>query len=602
MSFCADRPLRASDVLGNWLPNAHPVASRVLERLLAVDRLVEVYSAAESKSGTPLFTALLELLAAQWNVDPRELGRIPTTGPVVVVANHPFGMLDGVALGALLVRVRPDARLLANRMLGIAHAFTRHCIFVDPFETRIGRSSNSRALREALRFLRDGGLLGTFPAGEVATWSPARRSVTDRSWSRSIAALIRRTGATAVPVHFEGGNSLPFHLLGMIHPFLRTATLPHEFLNKAGRTIRLRIGTPVPHSKVAEFATDEEAIQYLRWRNELLAHRADSTARVISLPPRNASLAASIPPSAVRRELDALPPQATLERNSEWRVMLAPASSLPLTMQEIGRLRELTFRAAGEGTGRASDLDNFDPHYLHLILWNDSGQRIAGGYRLGLTRDLLASGGVRALYTSTLFRFDARFFSAIGPAVELGRSYVHPDYQKQYAPLLLLWKGIGRWLAQHPETPVLFGAVSVSNEYSEASRRLIVEFCRDAIGRDPLARLVRPRQAFRPRLGSRFDTAALRRFAHSLDDLQAPLADLEPDGKGVPVLLRQYAKLGGRLLGFHVDPHFSNTLDGLILVDLRRTEPHALERYMSRSGAEAFLRHHSLSGPERLAG
>lgn len=600
MRLSSERPLQSSDVLGNWLPDTPPFAGRLIERLLGVDRLVELYATAERDPDKTLFAALLNQLSAHCHVEQAELSRIPAQGPVVVVSNHPFGMLDGVALGAVLVGLRKDARLLANRMLGIAPGFARHCIFVDPFGTRQAKASNVRAYREAARFLTNGGLLGVFPAGEVASWDPARQSVVERPWSPAIAALIRRAAATVIPVHFEGANSLPFHLLGMVHPFLRSARLPHEFFNKAGQTIRLRIGHPIAPAKLATFDTDADAIQYLRWRTELLSHRRAISIR--SAPQRQAPLAIPVSPTALRRELDALPPAATVEANSGWRVIISPAQPMPLVMQEIGRVRELTFRAAGEGTGEPADLDRFDPHYLHLVLWNEADQRIAGGYRLGLTPDLLARGGARALYTSTLFHFDPRFFSHIGPAVELGRSFVHPAYQKQFAPLLLLWKGIGAWLARHPQTPVLFGAVSISNDYTDASRRLIVEYSRAQIDRDPLARLVRPRCPFRPQFHTRLDTTALRRFAQTLDDLQAPLADLEPDGKGVPILLRQYAKLGGRLLGFHVDSRFSHTLDGLILVDLRQSEPQALERYMTRAGAAAFLAYHADSSVPRLAG
>jgi len=473
MRHGTERPLQGSAVLEHWLPDTPPFAGRLVERLLGVDRLVDLYAAAERNPDKPLFSALLHALSAHCHVEPEELNRIPSQGPVVVVSNHPFGMLDGVALGAILVALRPDARLLANRMLGIAPAFARHCIFVDPFGTRQAKLSNVRAFREAARFLNGGGLLGVFPAGEVAAWDPARQAIVERPWSPAIAALIRRSGATVVPVHFEGANSLPFHLLGLLHPLLRTARLPHELFNKTGRTIRLRVGHPIAPAKLAGFDTDSDVVQYLRWRTELLAYRQSLAVR--HAPASQAPLAPPLPPTALRRELDSLPPQAIVEANSDWRVILSTAPSMPLVMQEIGRVRELTFRAAGEGSGRAADLDRFDPHYLHLVLWNESDQCIAGGYRLGLTPDLLPRGGVRALYTSTLFRFAPRFFTAIGPAVELGRSFVHPAYQKQFAPLLLLSIAIGSGVGMKLPTPVLSAYATDYYANSSDIRSLIVK-------------------------------------------------------------------------------------------------------------------------------
>lgn len=584
-------PLRTSAVLNNWLPQASPFVTGILGRALGVDRLVEVYTRAEAGPESSFFQALLDQVGARIELEGAE-ENIPGEGPVVVVANHPFGMLDGVGLGALLARRRPGAKLLASRMLGIAPAFERHCIFVDPFQSAQATAFNSRPLREAWRLLRGGGLLGVFPAGEVAAWNPARHGVVDPEWNPSVAALIRRTGAAVVPVYFDGANSVPFHVLGLLHPFLRTANLANEFLNKSGRTVRLRVGSPVAARTLEGFSTDEEAIAYLRWRTELLAHRDAPARRAAGGRGAQAAIAASIPAESLRRELDALPACCVIERTQGWRTVMVEPAAAPLLMREIGRAREETFRAAGEGTGNDTDLDEFDPHYRQLVLWNEADQAVAGGYRLGETARLLAGRGIRGLYTSTLFRYQPQFFSAIGPALELGRSFVRPRYQKQYAPLLLLWKGIGKWVARHPEMPVLFGAVSMSNEYTEASRRMVVEYCAAQGAKDPLARMVRPRRGFRPLSRRHFDIGGLRRFVRTVEDLEAPMADLEADGKGVPVLLRQYSKLGGRLLGFHVDARFSDTLDGLILVDLRKAERRALDRYLTPAGAGALLNYH----------
>lgn len=258
-------------------------------------------------------------------------------------------------------------------------------------------------------------------------------------------------------------------------------------------------------------------------------------------------------------------------------------------MREIGRLRELTFRAAGEGTGREIDIDRFDGHYDQLVLWNLKDGAIAGGYRIGATEAILPGRGPAGLYTSTLFRFQPEFFRRLGPAAELGRSFVCPEYQKLYMPLLMLWQGIGAWIVRHPECRYLFGPVSISDTYAPASRLLLSTALLETAGEPELARLVRPRRPLRSAQAGSIRREWRRLRLSEPEQLSELVASLEPDGKGMPVLLRQYLKLGGRLLAFNVDRQFSNTLDGLILVDLLRTEPQLLQRYLTADGARTFL-------------
>jgi putative hemolysin len=266
-----------------------------------------------------------------------------------------------------------------------------------------------------------------------------------------------------------------------------------------------------------------------------------------------------------------------------YAVYCALAAETPAVVREIGRLREVAFRAVGEGTGRAADLDTFDRHFWHLFLWDEARHRIAGAYRLGPT-DTIASGiGLRGLYTRTLFRFGRRLLRQMGPALDLGRSFVAPGYQKEFSALLLLWQGIGRFVARHPRYRRLFGAVSVSAAYGEASRDLIADVLSHPSLRSPLARFTTARRPYESRTGggpSRL--AGYPEAAHGL------IADLEPDGKGVPVLLRQYLKLQARVLSLSVDPAFSHALDALVVVDLDELDEATLGRYLGADGARTF--------------
>ncbi|HVR26514.1 MAG TPA: GNAT family N-acyltransferase [Candidatus Polarisedimenticolia bacterium] len=581
------------------------------EKFVPVERVRDLYRRVQRSPDGFGFGNLLAAMRVELDVDSANIARVPTSGPVVVVANHPFGMLDGAVLATLLTRIRPDVKVMTNYLLRDVPELGRHCIFVDPFSSDTAVSStrvdtNRRALREALEWLRSGGMLAMFPAGEVSQWQFPRGQITDPAWSDTAVRLIRRTEAAALPVYFCGRNSVSFHLFGMIHPRLRTAFLLQEFLQQEGRAVEVRVGSEIPRESVAGIADDREATEYLRWRTYLLARRGRpekswSVAVRSKISEKvHEPVAAAEPTAGLTEELDRLPGDRCLVENADLAVYLVKANETPRMLREIGRLREVTFRGAGEGTGKQRDLDRFDRYYWHVLLWHKTRRELVGAYRAGNTAEILAERGVNGLYTSTLFRYDARLFEKLGPALELGRSFVRPEYQRQYAPLLLLWKGIARLLTIHADIPVLFGAVSISNDYSTASREMIYRFFEARMRDDERAGIIErgmiePRRAFRPAGLRPWDCRAMCAALHDLEELSQPITDVETDGKGLPILLRQYAKIGGRLLGFNVDRKFSNVLDGLVVVDLRKTEPGVLERYMGREGAMMFRCRHCCS-------
>jgi putative hemolysin len=404
--------------------------------------------------------------------------------------------------------------------------------------------------------------------------------------------MVRLTGATAVPVLFEGRNSIRFQVLGVVHPKLRTIQLPQEFLNKSGKEVELRIGTPVSAEKIGRFLNDEQATNYLRWRTYLLRRRTGSEA-VLPQSPAEAPLSQRVPAIArdhIAAELRDLGPAGELDESRDFRVFVADAGQIPHSMAEIGRQRELAFREVGEGTGHEVDLDRFDAHYQQLVLWHKQDGQIAGGYRFVNTHEVLRTCGPQGLYTTTLFWIDPEFFAQTGPALELGRSFIRPDYQKQFAPLLMMWRGIARYISLHPETPVLFGPVSISRAYNRTSRQLLCQYFQ-AQRANPLSQWIKPRRPFRSGRVSDWELGAIKHLL-DLEEMSSSIAEIERDGKGLPVLLRQYLRLGGELLAFNVDKAFSDVLDGLILVDLRKTEPARLETYMGKDAVAAFLSYH----------
>jgi putative hemolysin len=451
-----------------------------------------------------------------------------------------------------------------------------------------------------VEWLRKGGALAIFPAGEVSQFQVGQGQVADPAWSTVAARLIRKTSANAVPVYFCGHNSVTFQLLGLIHPRLRTLVLMQEFLQQRGKKLEVRVGTSIPSELIATLEDDREATEYLRLRTYLLSYRGKKD---LSLPtkmravlPRRAQdkISSEVPQSLLVRDIESLPREQLLTESNEFAVYAARASEMPHLLDELGRLREVTFRAAGEGTGKSSDLDQFDEYYWHLLLWSKQKQELVGAYRAGNTDEIIRAHGIKGLYTNTVFRYDERLFMKIGSALELGRSFVRAEYQRQYGPLLQLWKGIARFVAARPQTPVLFGAVSISNEYSRLSREMIVQYFKSRDDDREFADLVQPRTPFRTPKLRRVDCRALCDALHNLDELGEPISDVEEDGKGVPILIRQYDKVGGKLVGFNLDRKFSDVVDGLVIVDLRETDPTVLERYMGKEGYAGFRRFHKM--------
>jgi putative hemolysin len=488
-----------------------------------------------SRGGAEFARGLLRLLDISFAIEPADLQRIPATGPAIAVANHPFGIVEGLILGALLDQVRPDWKILANSMLRGVGELRANLVLVNPFNTPGAHRQNLAPLREARAWLSGGGLLAAFPGGEVASLNWKEHSVTDPPWKTAAVRLALRARCPLVPVLFMGANSVPFQLAGTLHPVLRTLSLAREFEKLSGKTVRLRIGNPI-HPNVLEGYQDAcHAMAYIRSRTYFLSNRSEPGPTPVMGAPKTRTRAV-VPPGLVlplAEEVAALPAACELAANNTFGVYLAQAAEIPRLLDEIGRCREIAFRDAGEGTGRDRDLDRFDPHYQHLFLWSKTDDRLAGAYRLAVTTDVLPRFGIDGLYTSTLFRFDPQFFERIGPAVELGRSFVMPEYQKSYASLLLLWKGIICAVRRRPEAPVLFGAVSISNRYQAASRGLMVNYL-SARASHELTRFVQPRKRFRHAAVRDPQIKRFAMLAADIEDVSLSIADIEHDEKGVP--------------------------------------------------------------------
>jgi putative hemolysin len=555
-------------------------------------------------NGGQFVSNALQVLDITLDVSTDALTRVPRTGPVVLVANHPFGGLDGLVLMELMRRLRPDARIFANFLLHRIPELREQCIFVDPFDGADAALRNSQPVRTALRWLKDGHVLGAFPSGEVAHTSDAAGGLLDSPWNPIIARLIQRSEATVVPIYFAGRNSRWFQLAGRVHPRLRTVLLPRELLRSRGQTIRVSIGHPISHQRLARFEDATSLSDYVRART--FALRANlwpkhTLAHAVAQSPCEISLAQS--PATLAQEIESLPPDTLLLEHGSTEVRCASSEQIPQTLHEIARLRELTFRTVGEGTGQAADRDRFDDSYAHLFLWDRDGSGLLGAYRMGRTDRILDAHGADGLYTSTLFRYAPRLLDQLRSGLELGRSFVVPEAQRSFTPLMLLWKGIARYVSLHPQYCGLYGAVSISDTYDSHTRQLLIHFLRLNHFHPGWAADVHPRHPFhakplRPEL-----LKELSIVAQDLDDVEAVLDDIESSGRGVPILIRQYLRLEARVLGFNVDPQFGDALDALMYIDLPHSNPRILGRFFGHEAAREYCRYHGVNpiDPQRAA-
>lgn len=574
-----------------------------ISSLLCLPKLNSLYSLVHDESHweskTDFIGKALKLLGVNADLPQKELDRFPKTGPSVVVANHPFGVIEGLVLIRMLRAVRPDVKIMANFMLGLIPEMGEHLIGVDPFKGKGSKSGNISGLKEAVKWVKNGGMLAVFPAGEVASLKIKDRTVADPVWSPTVGGIIRKTKASVTPVYFSGRNSALFQTLGLVHPRIRTVLLPRENLKKKQAEMHFAVGTEIKAVQLDKFETNREIIEYLRFRTYALKARssAEKKVRFPKFKKKEVPVGEMVSPERVLAEVRALAPEMLIAESGDFQVWEVHAPKCPYILRELGRLREKTFRTVGEGTGGQVDLDRFDNTFIHLVLWNTKEMEIAGAYRFARTDEIIDRFGLRGVYSNSFFRFDKEFFDKITPALELGRSFVRNKYQKNYASLMMLWKGIAGYLVRNPRYRYLFGCVSISADYTNISREIIADSLLRHRGRADLSDMISPVRPLKFKKLKYWNKSMPAAVFVDPADMDRVVSDIE-DGLGIPVLLRHYLKVGGKLVGFNVDPDFNDSLDGLIVVDLLETSERSLAKFMGRDNAEKYLQYHRNDDPE----
>lgn len=561
--------------------------AKPLERILGLNPLAEGYEKRPLNASPAQFLSYtLEALGCDTEFDGVSLrDAIPESGPVIIFANHPFGGLEGVALAKELLKIRPDTKVLTNEMLSRIPELAPIFFGVDVLSDNATRK-NMHSIRAVDRHLQEKGLLLIFPAGQVSNARWKNLQVSDREWNNMVGRLASKHEATCVPVYVHGQNPLYFQLGGLIHRRIRTALLPRQLANKAGKKIRMTAGSSIKPVDYRSLSSAQAITNFFRMSTYLLG-KIDNAKRERPISTESEFLPDNNNEALLNELLSVA--DCKLLSKAEFDVYCAPFDRLNLIFDAIAQAREATFRAVGEGTGKNRDTDKFDPHYLHLFVWDREKQQIVGGYRLGETQKIVQAQGISALYSRSLYHYDEKYVKALGNALEVGRSFVTLDYQRHPSALDLLWRGIGRFVAKHPDYDTLFGCVSISSSHSEIARAFISDAMMESF-RAEQKFLERVKPIFPLRVKGKVWSRGMLKSIQDVSLFNKLVGQCDP-GKTIPVLLRHYLALNGRFIGFAINKGFNNALDGLIIVDIHRVPERYATRYLGKDGLKEYQRY-----------
>ena len=553
------------------------VVGRFMLWLLRLNQINKIYDKSlVSGDESQFLEALLYHFNIKYHLNLDELKRIPKKGPVILVSNHPLGGVDGIILMHFLQQFRPDVKLMANFLLERATPLKKWIIPVNPFDEKQSSKSSLGGFRTVLKHLENEGLFAVFPAGEVA--SKLKKQVPiDPDWNQATMRLVQRADVPVVPIYFHARNSPLFYRLANIHGLLRTARLPAELLTQRNRTIDVRVGKAISlnDQKNHEPITDYTA--FLRRKLYMLSNSFERKhlLKRVPRPLRRRSqkvepIAPPVPLSSLENEIAWLKQHnKSLLVSKDYELFLTPALEIPNILTEIGRQREIAFRAVGEGTNKSLDLDHFDQDYLHLFLWDHKAKSLVGAYRLGLGKALMNKRGISGFYLAELFKFDTEIYFMLNNTIELGRAFVAQQYQQRPMPLFLLWKGIIHATLRYPEYTYLMGSVSISNQFSKFTKSLMIEFMRSHYYDPFLAQYITPKKEFKVKLNDADKEFVFDETSADLNKFDRLIEEVEPGALRLPVLIKKYIKQNARVVSFNVDPLFNNAIDGLMYIKVK---------------------------------
>ncbi len=591
MSLVTPNEMARAVGLGGWGPVGRLIGSMLLS-LTRISPMNRFYRRNKDLPSKEFLDELIRYYEIDYELHEDELKRLPKEGPFITISNHPLGGFDGILLLKLILSKRADFRIMANFLLQRIDPLKPYIFPVNPFEQHQDAHNSISGFRLALKHLRKGGCMGIFPAGEVSTEKSGNIYV-DRPWEEAAIKLIQKAGVPVVPVYFHARNSSFFYRLAKIHDSLRTAKLPSEMASQRERPIRIRIGQPILPKTIAEAENLQDLTDMLRRRTYLLANiyqrtrLLDRVPTSIKLPSIPRKVASPIRKEVLQGEIEKLREKnLRLLKNRHYEVFLAPYKDMPFLLQEIGRQREVTFRAVGEGTNRSIDLDKYDTYYHHLFLWDDQEKKIVGAYRMGLGVEIFEKFGIEGFYLQDLFRFEPELYEMMSTSIEMGRAYIMAEYQQKPMPLFLLWKGIVHTTLRFPEHKYLIGGVSISNQFSNFSKSLMIEFMKSHYWDPFVAQYIRPKKEFKVQLNDADKEFIFDETQSDLNKFDRLINEVEPGSLRLPVLIKKYIKQNAKVVAFNVDPLFNNSVDGLMYIKIADLPESTVKPVMEELQAE----------------
>lgn len=568
-----------------------------LMKVTRISSINKFYDTIKHLEGIDYADAILKHFEIDYEIPEEDFKRLPKEGAYITISNHPLGGIDGILLFRLMVQQRPDYKIMANFLLQRMVPLAPYIVPVNPFEDRKDVKSSIGGFKTALNHLNDGHPLGIFPAGEVSTYKE-ERLIVDKPWEEAALKLIRKAEVPVVPIYFHARNSKLFYRLAKISDIFRTAKVPSEVYSQRNRSIKIRIGQPISVATQQEQDTMEDYTDLLRRKTYILANAyakerlIDQIPSSIKLPKSPKKIASAVRTEVIEGEIEKLTEKdRRLLQSKNYEVFLAPANEMPFTLKEIGRQREVTFRAIGEGTNNSIDIDRFDEYYHHMFLWDSEAKTIAGAYRMGLGSEIFSKYGIDGFYLQDLFRFEPELFGMMRQSIEMGRAYIIKEYQQKPMPLFLLWKGIVHTTLRHPEHKYLIGGVSISNQFSNFSKSLMIEFMKSHYWDPYVAQYVHPKKEFKVKLKDADKEFVFDETQADLNKFDRMIDEVEPGNLRLPVLIKKYIKQNAKVVAFNVDPLFNNSVDGLMYIKIADLPESTVKPVMEEFQAELERKH-----------
>lgn len=567
----------------------------LLMKILKISTLNKIYDRNKHLSEVEFLNAILDEFQIKFEIPEEDLKRLPKDGAYITISNHPLGGIDGILLLKLMLEREPNFKIIANFLLHRIEPMKPYIMPVNPFENHKDSKSSVIGIKETLRHLSDGKPLGIFPAGEVSTYKDGKLIV-DKPWEEGALKIIKKANVPVVPIYFHAQNSKLFYTLSKINDTLRTAKLPSELLTQKDRIIKVRIGKPISVNEQAEYKEIPEFGEFLRKKTYMLSNAFEEESKLqlpkLSSPKPPKQIVKPANHDQILEEIKVLKEgDYRLLQSKNYQVFLTTTEKIPNILHEIGRLREITFRAVGEGTNEAIDLDNYDNYYHHMFLWDDEAQVIAGAYRMGLGSSIFEKHGIEGFYLHELFRFEPELYKMMSQSIEMGRAFIISEYQQKPMPLFLLWKGIVHTTLRYPEHKYLIGGVSISNQFSEFSKSLMIEFMKSHYWDPFVAQYVHPKKEYKVKLKDADKDFVFNETEADLNKFDKIIDEVEPGDLRLPVLIKKYIKQNARVVSFNVDPLFNNSVDGLMYIKIADLPESTVKPVMEEFQAELERKH-----------